>query len=345
MQHDRWSLGLLAREAVKNIFDIHARSYPLVILAVMIGVGTPLFSAWQAHQLVEQLGREQGQGRNLLSITAEDPNQPARIKVRSCNDLVGDADVMAAGVILPAGSKDFLQLGTSIPVLSASSTLLPALRDHSVLVGPYLSHAARAFSLIMPSGSVLDAARAATEPDQLGTNSAVVIGLGPSTTTSSNCYVELNPRADFSSVSNRLITEVRSKGGPLTATEQFSEPQSPIVVFRRRADQFLPILLGLLGGIAAGVLNRLRSGEWASYRMSGTSPRSLRVLIGFEQSTIAGIMVTVACLSDLLLGQRLISVQASVLFIVAAGAVWILVASILTIDQPRRKPTNLAKDR
>lgn len=345
MQHDRWPVGLIAREAVRNTCAIRARLYPLVLLAAVFGVAAPLFAAWQSQQFTHQLDNETAAGRNLISISALDRNNPAQITINSCDALSRDADVTAAGAIEPGLPEDFAQLGTNISVLAASPTLLPALNQHSALIGPDLTHAKKPFTLLMPSGHVVGGERSSSEPDQLGTNTAVVVGLSSSAPPTATCYVKVAPTADALQTGNRLITELDTSGGALTATEQFTEPQNPITVFHARPDQYLPLLLGLAGGLAAGILNRLRSGEWASYRMSGTSPRSLRLLLSLEQLTVAGFMLATSALTALVMQGTLVSPASTVLLSAAGAAIWVLLASILSADLPRRKPTSLAKDR
>jgi len=91
--------------------------------------------------------------------------------------------------------------------------------------------------------------------------------------------------------------------------------------------------------------NRLRTGEWAAYRMSGTSSRSLALIQLIEQFAIAGCLVLATALASVALTPSLIAPAATLLIGVASGALWMMIATLIGIDLPFRKPTDLAKDR
>lgn len=346
MQRDQWRIGQLIREAVKNVFAPRSRLYGLVLLAVAIGVAVPLYSAWESTQLTDRLQRESLLGRNVLVVAAVDKaHRPASIDRRSCEAVASDDDVIAAGITEPEGPADFPQIGAGIPVLAVSTTLLPQLEQHGAIVGSALRSGGGAFELLMPQGIAEKAIVGSKEPEAIGTNSAVAVNLAPDVTSSSTCDVVLSATANALDASNRIVSELRSTGGPIIATQSFSEPEDPIKVFENRPEQFLPLLLALAVALSAGTLNRLRTGEWAAYRMSGTSPRSLFVVITLEQTALAGTMATVAAATTLAVGGYLIAPVAPVLFAGAGAALWIIGATLMSFDLPLRKPTSLAKDR
>jgi hypothetical protein len=53
-------------------------------------------------------------------------------------------------------------------------------------------------------------------------------------------------------------------------------------------------VLGLLGGIASGVVNATRRNDFATYRLAGTSPSDLTRLIFFESVLLGGIVATIS---------------------------------------------------
>ncbi|MET4781723.1 hypothetical protein [Glaciihabitans sp. UYNi722] len=345
MHRDRWVFPQLAREATKNVFDTHSRLYGLLVVAVLIGVAIPLYSAWESGQLLTQLHEEANQGRNVLTISALDQKSPAEISRRSCEGLTHDSDVLRAGVRESQGTSDFSQLGTLIPVTAVSVTLLPELGHYGAVVGNAIRKTGPPFHLVMPDGTVQTAAVGTTQPDVIGTASSVAVGLSPDVTESTRCFVVLDPLARAAAVSDRLVAELESTGGALIADDQFSEPRDPIETYLVRPDRFLPLLLAFAGAITAGAMGRLRTGEWAAYRMSGTSSRSLLIIQLLEQASIAGCLVVTASLTTAIVWPRMVSPLSTVLEAVAAGALWVVVSVLVCIDIPFRTPTTLAKDR
>lgn len=92
-------------------------------------------------------------------------------------------------------------------------------------------------------------------------------------------------------------------------------------------------------------LNRVRTGEWAAYRMSGTSPRSLFVLLSLEQALLAGCLALSGALPTLAAASSLVSPVATAGIVLAAAALWVIAGVVMSVDLPLRQPTNLAKDR
>jgi hypothetical protein len=71
----------------------------------------------------------------------------------------------------------------------------------------------------------------------------------------------------------------------------------------------------------------------------------LALLLGLEQTFLAGILAAAGALAALALTSYSISLRCATLASVAAAAVWILTAMLLSIDISLRRPTDLAKDR
>lgn len=345
MQRDRWAPGQLAREAAKNVFALQSRLYGVLVFATIVGVAIPLYAAWESVQLREQLAQEAQSGRGVFVLAAADENSPVAIDRASCEALSKDPDVLSSGLLISAGSSDFVQVGTDIPVIEASHTLLPTLDVSGAVVGAALRDTGQRFTLRMPDGTIQSASVGDSQPDVIGTNSAIVVGLPPAIRSGSRCFVKISALASEPAVSSRVIAELQSTGGPVSASYRFSEPRDPVTVFLNRPERFLPLILAIAGAITAGALNRLRTGEWAAYRMSGTSPRSLALIQLIEQFAIAGCLVLATALASAALTPSLIDPAATILTGVASGALWTMIATLIGIDLPFRKPTDLAKDR
>lgn len=95
------------------------------------------------------------------------------------------------------------------------------------------------------------------------------------------------------------------------------------------------------------MIDRVRLSEFAAYRLSGTSGRTLAGLILTEHAILGGVLASAAALGGVavvLLGHA-ISANAITLSGMAAGVTWTIVGYLFTIDIPWRQPTSLAKDR
>ena len=124
MQRDRWAPGQLAREAAKNVFSLQSRLYGVLVFATIVGVAIPLYAAWESVQLREQLAQEAQSGRGVFVLAATDENSPVAIDRASCEALSKDPDVLSSGLLISAGSSDFVQVGTDIPVIEASQAAI-----------------------------------------------------------------------------------------------------------------------------------------------------------------------------------------------------------------------------
>ena len=345
MQSDSWSLRFIVREASKNVFSVHSRLYGVLIFAIVVGVGSPLYSAWESVQLRQQLSEEALAGRGTFIVAAADLMAPVQIQRSSCEALASEPDIVGAGMVNAAGSFDITQIGTNIPVVEASASLIPDLRERDAIVGSALRIRGPGFRLQMPNGYVATARVGVPEPDAIGTNSAITVALPPSVQNGTSCIIRVSELADVRAVASRVIPEIRSVGGALAMTYRFSEPRDPVQVFLARPDRFLPLLLAIAGAIVVGFLNRLRTSEWAAYRMSGTSPRTVILIQGFENIAIAGCFATASGLTSAALCEYFVSPASTVLMGLAAAVGWVFVASVIGTDVALRRPSDLAKDR
>jgi hypothetical protein len=346
MHTDRWRLTHLVREAHRNVLNPHSRPALLLFLAVIFGVGGIGYAAAESHALTDQLTAEQAAGRNIISFGALDPNQPVLIGRASCDHLTEIPGVTRAGLVRLDSSQAFLQLGTNVPVMAASQTLFPALGDGVVLVGSALRPAAATdFTLATADGTLLRAQVNDTEPTGLNSNSAVVVPLTPTATSSSTCIAVLDQRADASTLTPILTARLHITGGQVLAQAANTPATDPIKAYLARPGQYLPLILGLVGGLATGLVNRSRSSELAAYRMSGTSRRSSALLLGLETTLIAGVAATAALAAILTLQDRIQAPLATALSALAGAAAWWLTGLLTTIDIPFRNAISLAKDR
>ena len=175
MQRDRWAPGQLAREAAKNVFSLQSRLYGVLVFATIVGVAIPLYAAWESVQLREQLAQEAQSGRGVFVLAATDENSPVAIDRASCEALSKDPDVLSSGLLISAGSSDFVQVGTDIPVIEASHTLLPTLDVSGAVVGAALRDTGQRFTLRMPDGTIQSAS--VGETASASATTACVVGV------------------------------------------------------------------------------------------------------------------------------------------------------------------------
>ena len=348
MQRDAWRAGPLVHESVRNVADWRARLFPTLVLAVVGGAALASLSCLESAALQDQLSALRLDGRLVVAISSADPQQPVAISRASCEGLVDQPDVDRAGIVTAAGFYDVPQLGANVPVAAASTTLFPELTGATALVGSALRPPGADFHLTLPSGVAL-AHVMPVQPKGVDTNSGVVVALTPSTTSGPSCRVVLSTLASSAEAVPRVVAALQVVGSkPVTANSAFQDNIDPIHQYLTRTSRNLPLLLGVLGGFAAAVINRVRLSEFAAYRLSGTSGRSLGLQIALEQLLIGGVLASSTALAGAV-AVGLLGYPASLSSIVLAGfaaaGVWVLVTALFTLDIPLRRPTDLAKDR
>jgi len=344
LRRDGWSISLLFREGSKNVLDWRSRMAPLVVLAVIMGLASVVFSSFQSASFSDRLAEQKLAGRNVLVIGAADQRRPVTIQRSSCERLEEVSTVERSGLLERANTVDFAQLGTNVPVVEASATLFPQLDAFDLLIGAKLGNQQKPFFVRIGSGTAL-AHTVVQQPTGVDTNSAVVRGLAPGTKSGSLCVVVLSDLTTTERNRTLILSRLSASGGPLSATQAFTDTSDPINDFKNRPDRFLPLVLGLLGGLCGGILNRLRSSEIAAYRLSGTSARSLFIIVTVEQGLISGLFAVSAAGAALSIGGPPSTILAGLLWAVSGSMIWVIVSSLSTVDLPLRQPPSLAKDR
>lgn len=349
MQRDRWHAEALVHEAVRNVGDWRARLFPVLILAVLGGSGLAVFFSVEANTLHQQLTNLSMQGRLVVEISSTNPGVLVKIDRASCEGLANQAGVERAGIVALADRHEVPQLGTSIPFDAVSTTLFPELDHVDALIGSELREPGPDFTLTLPNGVLGTAHIMDAQPRGVDTNSAVLVALGPGASSGPSCRVVMSPLGTPEEVIPRVVAQLRVVGEqPVTATSPFQNNIDPIQQFFGHSSRNLPLLLGLLGGFAAAVINRVRLGELAAYRLSGTSGRTLAVLLALEQCLLAGALAASVAVTAAIASLALdypASITAVALSGLAAAAAWVVAATVFTLDIPARRPTDLAKDR
>lgn len=345
MQTDRWHLGMLAREAVRNVFGAGSRMLAVLVLAVLAGAGSSAYIALETEDLRQEIHDLAADGRNVLVFSALSNDAPTRIDRDSCEALAGQHGVRRAGMLEPAGELDVLPVGTRLPVQRASSTLFPELAGADLLVGRHLSDRAAVPFTVRAGEDLATAVHAEPHPEDLGTGSSITLPPRPGDTSGEQCVVVLDAFSDVETALPAVAAQLKVTVNPATGTELLSATNDPAADYLARSDRWLPLLLGLLGAIATAITTRLRASEIAVYRMSGTSPLSLMALLTFETLLIAGSAALSTAVAAFALSAHYLDPAVPILWGLALAGTWTLASLAASLDLALRRPNDLAKDR
>jgi hypothetical protein len=324
---------------------VRSRSFALVILAVLGGLGAAAYSAWDANSFQSQLLQDSQAGRNVVEISSANPVRPVAISRASCDALSKLSSVSRSGLLEPEGTFSYPGIGADISTFAASSTLFPTLQRNDLLVGDELKRARGSFRALMPNGSTAKASVNPPQPAGIDVNSSVVTAIGPLVISGPTCVVDFSAYTSANMMTPVLMSELVATGGPLEAQSEYTSTANPVSAFLARPGQFLPLLIGIFGGLAAGVVNRLRGSEFATYRLSGTSARSLAIIVTLEQVSLSGVFVAAAVGGSTVLSRYGGLGYATGLFELAAGGAWIVFAVAACMDVVFRRPVKLANER
>lgn len=352
---DRWPLRLLAREAARNTLALRGRLAPLVLAAVLAGSAHVALAVTASHDLDTALTALEAEGRHLLDITAapsasgEAASEATGLRRGACENLATLPGVEAAGVITEDEDRVASpQTGPFLPLRRVSPSLLPAVTEHDIVIGT-----SAAANLGLDPGDRLALGGLGTQPldavvggsRALPSTLALFAAPMPTTALAETCRVELARFADPARMTPVLLGSVEAVGGRFVAEPLLVETADRVALHLDRVDRRLPLLLGALGGLVTAVLALLRASELATYRLAGTTRRSLGIILGLEAAILGGIFATSSVLAALVVHGELLSPLASALAGIAGACAWVLVASVLSVPVLRRRPSDMAKDR
>lgn len=345
MQRDRWHPGLLAREAVRNVFGPGSRMVALLALAVITGAGSSAYIALQTQAMRQEVHDLAAAGHNVLEFTALSPDAPTRIDRTSCEALAEQRGIAHAGILEPAGQLDVLPVGTRIPAQRASTTLFPELAAADLIVGRNLSDRVSRPFTVKAGQDLATAVHADPHPEDLGTGSSITLPPRPDDTTTARCVVVLDEYSDVDTALPAVGAQLKVTTNPAAGTELLTATNNPVANYLQRPDRWFPLLLGLLGAVATAITTRLRASEIAVYRMSGTSPISVMTLLTLEALLLTGTAALSATAAALSLYTHYLDPVIPIIWGLALAGTWAIVALTASLDLAVRRPTDLAKDR
>lgn len=345
MQRDRWHVGMLAREAVRNVFGRGSRMLAILALAVLAGAGSSAYIALETQTMRQEIHDLAADGRNVLVFSALSSDAPTRIERASCEALADQHGVHHAGILETAGELDVLPVGTRLPTRRASTTLFPELAADGLLVGRNLSDRSSHPFTVRAGQDLATAVHAKPHPEDLGTGSSITLPPRPSDTTSERCIVILDAFSDVDAALPAVAAQLKVTQNPVSGAELLTATNDPVTDYLQRPSRWFPLLLGLLGAIATAITTRLRASEIAVYRMSGSSPLSVMTLLSLETLLITGTAALSATAASLALAAHYLDPAIPMLWGIALAGTWALIALATSLDLAARRPSDLAKDR
>lgn len=345
LQRDCWRLGMLAREAVRNVFGPGSRMIAILAFAVLAGSGSSAYIALETKSMRQEVHDLAAEGRNVLVFSALSSDAPARISRASCEALTDQNGIRHAGILEPAGEIDVLPVGTHLPSQRASVTLFPELSGADLLVGGSLSDRVPRPFIVRSGQDLATAIHAAPHPEGLSTSFSITLPPHPSDAYSKQCVVILDAFSDADIAMPTIAAQLGGTQNPISGTELLTATNDPVADHLERPGRWLPLLLGLLGAVATAIIVRLRASEIAVYRMSGTSPVSVMVLLTLEALFVAGVAALAATAASVALAPHYLDPAVPVLWGLALAGTWTLAFVTASLDLAVRRPSDLAKDR
>lgn len=354
---DNWPLGYLAREATRNVMSWGARLFPVLLIAVLLGSGVAALGVKESRNYEARIASLAAQGRNMINVYLGADNNDEKyasnegISRRSCENLNGMSGVVVAGLIDPeAETFNVAQISSHTPVRAVSSSLLPQLFEYDVVIGGALAENGSidpdaVFDVITAGGAHLTAVVKPEIGPRVPSTLAAFVTLSPETKYKGTCAVLFDQRVDSREMAPLVESAVSSAGGYVASQNTFSEQMDVKKEYLDRIERLAAPAAGAFGGLILAILAFMRSSELAAYRLSGTSPRSLGMMLTFESALIAGTFFTAAAIGVAIFRNQLLSPPATLLWAATGAGVWMIVAWILALPVLRRKPSDMAKDR
>lgn len=326
-----WRVGMLVREAFKNVFTLRSRLFAVILLAALLGSSAAAFAALESRGLDTQLLSIEDRGSSVVTFRSREPDQPISVTRSSCEALARRDGVVRAGALVDIGVRDIRELGARIRVYSGSSTLFPQLARHDGVLGAALQRSAARRNVTLGQGDVRQLAPGANQPEGVPTNGAVVLPLSPLDRTVPSCIAVLDRFTDVHGLASVLAAELSVSGGDVAAVRQLVPTSDPAREWCDRPGQFAWLAVGFVVGVVVSLLTWTRSSEIAAYRLSGTSRIQLVVLIGFEVAIVAAVFMVSAVASLCVVTDGSRPDTANLLWSIAGAASLIVVSSVGTM--------------
>ncbi len=339
-----WRVGMLAREAMRNVFAIGARTTSILVAALILCGLSTVIQHIDDRALASDVGRNLRLGAYTIVFASAEQDEAATITAQSCSATAKMPGVIAAGPVEFLGSDRVAQLGSAVPIMATTPSLVPELGSASAVIGSELGITAQ-----MPlAGQLLGTVTAVPGSDIAGglpTSSAVAVRISTDLAATSACILVLDPRLRTVDAISVVQPTLSTSGGSIIGRAAYTPTVDPLDVYRQRRTRWLPMLIGLTLCAMAGLSLRGRSGELAVYRLSGTTRADLSTLLFLEQVLFAGVFVFAGCLAATITSSHLLSAQSLSVRTLQAGTAWLAFSPVLLLPAILRNPLTAAKDR
>lgn len=342
----RWRAPMVFREAVLNVSALGSRGFLVSCLGLIAGGLLANQYALSVYAFEDRLADDGRIGARIVELAPlERSDERAAISGASCERLSRLPAVARSGSIVPGGRLDSIQLGASVPWVYVSGALLTDVPGVAVVGRDILPDISELDprSRLRTSMGTMPFVLGTSEPEGVDVGSSLSLPMPPTSAVPS-CLAELVPGTPVGAASAVLLAALDTQGGSFFARPHSVVSSSAEVAFLNRPDRHLPLLLGGVLGLVAYLARRLRSGEVAAYRLSGTGDGDFLFLALIEDSLAVFAMVMagfwtlqVADLPGSLMGAALVG-------LLSAGACWITISTIGSIQLSRANALSLAKD-
>lgn len=342
---------MLVREAVRNVVGRRSRVSVLLVGALVCGSAVALVQDLGWRSFEAELAELEMRGRNVLVARRAEAEAEVTFSRASCERLASAEHVVRAGPLEPLDTRDVLQLGPAVGVVGSSETLFAELGDVDVIIGASLRASGEEGGGGAPSTLAVEglgvgqAATGKTQPVGVDTNSAVVVRLAPEVTRVTTCVLVIERHVDPGEMAVMVAGQLDAAGGPVMVRPAIELSHDPLEMFEHRSERFVPLLLGAVLALCAAAMYRFRMPELATYLASGTSRRSLLLLIALEHALIGGVVAASGALAVVVLSGWLLRPELALFHAAAAGVTYLVCALLGTVWSAVGRPTDVLKER
>lgn len=338
-----WRISYLVREAAKNVLGARSRLFPYAAAAALSAVLTVIGLTAQSIGFVGAIGDAREMGRNIVVVESASPDRSVRISRESCERMTDLPTVVRSGFIVNRGRQAVFPIGSDLPVVEASRSLVSLTGSNVAVVGGALYSSGFKGHIIL-DGAVVRALAGSREPAGIDVNSAIIVPLSSDTTHDDRCIVEMVWTATQKDI-RVAMARLHVDGGGIVAVPVIREQRSMVELHLGRGERWLPILVGVLGGLATSMAVRSRRGEFAAYVFGGASRVAVAQLVVFESTIIGGVAASSGVLAAIALAPFALAPIATVFAVLALALSWIATALSAALPVAFVSPVEMGKRR
>jgi len=338
-----WGPSGLLREAVKNgLFG--SRLTLVLILTVSIALACAVLQRAEAAAFLQAQKDRASSGWNVLTISSLDATTPTEVDRASCERMVLDPRVAAAGVVSLDEIEYSKQLARKLQVARVSASLIPQAYQHDGAVGSALLASPLPVRLLVDDEPLL-LTPLPLLPRGVDFNSLVVLPLDGATRWYDSCIVVGATGAPMNDVSDVAVASVVTKGGEPVARLSVTPWVDNVAAHLARYSALAPFAAGVLLGLLLSLSMRWRASEIGVYRLAGASRRATLALLVLEASLVSTSFMVVGLLASMVLAPSFLAGATNVTRFIGASALILAISFVGASFMARSDPTRLLGDR